>query len=347
MQAITQLQIRNYKSIEQVDLSCSRINVLVGEPNVGKSNILEALDLSFLSWIFSMNESFQKEGHRQIDLKDYFRVEKVADLYHLGNVARPILISHPGFSYDVKVMLAKINGKSIFEWTSGGQITAFDNDFVPVEGSHFYSSPIQPYRYSDNTELHDTGNYLDHLMPPFGNNWVKMLKWNPSFREFVNDLIQDYGFELNIDSVSAKILIQFRVGKGLVYSVPYEAMADTLRRFIFYIAAIRHGNAPVITLEEPEVHSFPKYISYLADEMIKARRSQFFVATHSPYLLNNLVENTPEGELAVFVCGYDKTRFETTVKKLSPEDLSELLNFGVDIFFNINRYVDDRSEHNP
>jgi hypothetical protein len=293
-----------------------------------------------------MNQSFQKAGYKNIDLKDYFRVKKVADLFHLGDVAQPISISHPKFSPDVQISLAKMNGKNIFEWSSGGQHTVFDNDFAPAEDTYFYSSPIQPYRYKDNIDLHDTGNYFDHLMPPFGNNWTEMLKRNPAFRGFVNDLIQDYGFELNLDTVSGEVLIQFRIGKGLVYSVPYEAMADTLRRFIFYVAAIRYTNASVMTLEEPEVHSFPKYVSFLADEIIKANKTQFFIATHSPYLLNNLIENTPSGELAVFICGYDKSRFETTVKKLSSEDLSELLNFGVDIFFNINRYVDDRSKYN-
>jgi hypothetical protein len=100
-------------------------------------------------------------------------------------------------------------------------------------------------------------------------------------------------------------------------------------------------------LEEPEVHSFPPFISAIADEIIKTKDRQFFIATHSPYLLNNLIENTPAGDLAVFVCSYNKEKVETTAKKLSQENLSELLNFGVDIFFNINRYVDDRIENNP
>ena len=83
----------------------------------------------------------------------------------------------------------------------------------------------------------------------------------------------------------------------------------------------------------------------MADEIIEAAKTQFFIATHSPYLLNNLIENTPAGDLAVFVCGYDKNKSETVVKKLSPEDLSELIDYGVDIFFNINKYLDDRIEY--
>ena len=347
MEMIRQLQINNYKSINQLSLSCSRINVLIGDPNVGKSNILEALDLTYLSSFFNSNEKVQKAGFSPVDVKEYFRVRKASDLFHLGDVSKPISIIHPGFSYDVSLKYNNKNDKNIFEWIkSDGQITSFNNDFEPVEATQYYGSPVKPYRYKENNEFHDIGNYINILMPPFGNNLIEVIKHNPEFRNFIGDLIKDLGFELNIDTSSEEILFQLRLGKGLVYTVRYEAMADTLKRIIFYVAAIRYNNASIVTLEEPEVHSFPKFISFLADEIIKAEGRQFFLATHSPYLLNTLIENTPSDQLSIFLCGYDKNKFETTVKKLSEEELSELLNFGVDIFFNINRYLDDRVKYN-
>ncbi len=43
---ISDIEIKNFKSIKKVELNnCSRINVFIGKPNVGKSNILEALGL--------------------------------------------------------------------------------------------------------------------------------------------------------------------------------------------------------------------------------------------------------------------------------------------------------------
>jgi len=114
---------------------------------------------------------------------------------------------------------------------------------------------------------------------------------------------------------------------------------------LFYIAAVRHSNGIVITLDEPDTHAFPKYVSYLADEIIAQQTKQFFITTHNPYLLNQLIEKTPAGELAVFVCGYDKHIKSTTAKRLTDADLSELQDFGVDIFFNLNKYLNDSIEY--
>ncbi len=40
---IEKLAIKNFKSIKELDIDCRRINLFIGEPNTGKSNILEAL----------------------------------------------------------------------------------------------------------------------------------------------------------------------------------------------------------------------------------------------------------------------------------------------------------------
>ncbi|MEP7169716.1 MAG: AAA family ATPase, partial [Bacteroidota bacterium] len=42
---IDYLKIHNFKSVKKLDIPCNRINIFIGKPNVGKSNILEALSL--------------------------------------------------------------------------------------------------------------------------------------------------------------------------------------------------------------------------------------------------------------------------------------------------------------
>lgn len=345
---IKNLHISNYKSINQLDLNCSRINVLIGEPNSGKSNILEALDLSYLSWMMGSNEVDKKEHKDIIDLKTFFRVNKVADMFHLGNLNSPISVIHPGFSIgtNIEYKIDKEKDVNFFEFNnSNGSFTHFNNDFVPHPPFQFYASPIIPYRYKSNIQFHDVGNYIHRLMPPYGNNLAKVIYHNSDMQQLIKDFAREHGFELNIDNANNNITLQLRINEGVVYSLPYEALADTYKRILFYSAAVRHTNGSVITLDEPDTHAFPPYVSYLAEEIIKQSNVQFFIATHNPYLLNTFIENTPSDQLSVFVISYDKLNRATIAKKLSDKDLSELLDYGVDIFFNLNRYSNDSIEY--
>jgi len=69
---ITKLSIRNFKSIKELDIDCARVNLFIGEPNTGKSNILEALGL--LSWCGSRS--------KDILLSDFVRFEYISNLFY-------------------------------------------------------------------------------------------------------------------------------------------------------------------------------------------------------------------------------------------------------------------------
>ena len=76
------LEIRNFKSVEHVELSCRRVNVLIGEPNTGKSNILEALGL--ISYVAHANPTS--------DLREFVRCDDTSNLYYDGDLSQPLEI---------------------------------------------------------------------------------------------------------------------------------------------------------------------------------------------------------------------------------------------------------------
>jgi hypothetical protein len=67
---ITRLSIENFKSVRRLDVECKKVNLFIGEPNTGKSNILKALAL--LSWC----------GRNSQPLSDYVRFQFVQDLFY-------------------------------------------------------------------------------------------------------------------------------------------------------------------------------------------------------------------------------------------------------------------------
>ncbi len=81
---IKALSVERFKSIRRLQINCRRINLFIGEPNTGKSNILEAL--GFLSWC----------GRLNAPLKEYVRIQLAKNLFYDGLVDDPVRIETKG-----------------------------------------------------------------------------------------------------------------------------------------------------------------------------------------------------------------------------------------------------------
>ena len=69
--------------MRHVALNCRRVNVLIGEPNTGKSNILEALGLiSYVGYFDSPT-----------DLQDFVRYDDISNLFYDGDLSKTIEIT--------------------------------------------------------------------------------------------------------------------------------------------------------------------------------------------------------------------------------------------------------------
>ncbi len=322
-----------------MQLDCGRINLFIGKPNVGKSNILEALSLFCAPYVDTnkpfLSQFIRYEKVRNIffdQLNDYYGVEVSSNI---GN----IYISYDKHKEEYILSLSQDkyypkDDKFINELILG---VFFDEDGAiinPFETS--YKSSVKRYSFKDTNLKKDSSFTSFFLQPPHGRNILKILELSSKLRKKISKLFDEYGLELLVDIQGNNISIQKRID-GIFYQIPYNLTADTLRRLIFHYAAIESNRDSILIFEEPENHSFPPYIRDLAQTIIDAETNQFFITTHSPYLFNTIVENCPPDELAVFITYMEN--YETKVKKLTDEELAELSNYGVDIFFNLNWFV--------
>ena len=85
---IKRLKIVHFKSIKHLDFSCSRVNLLIGEPNTGKSNILEALGL--VSWLQHLvaTEAALNAEHAY----EWLRVRRGEQLFYFRDTSRKVEI---------------------------------------------------------------------------------------------------------------------------------------------------------------------------------------------------------------------------------------------------------------
>lgn len=76
---------------------------------------------------------------------------------------------------------------------------------------------------------------------------------------------------------------------------------------MFYKTAIASNQNAILTFEEPEAHSYPPYISKITTDIIYSESNQFFITTHSPYVLNEFLENRREN-LAIYLIDLKKVK---------------------------------------
>ncbi|WP_153796436.1 AAA family ATPase [Foetidibacter luteolus] len=323
---IDSIYIRNFKSIEECEIrECKRINLFIGRPNVGKSNIVEALSAFSVSYL---KENASKK------LSNLIRVENESELFYNGRWENEALIQTSigscTITFHPKEFLyfhININGESF-----GARINEKLN-VTALATNGFAETNIK--RYNFKTDVVYKKGHSKYLIPPFGQNLLSIIENYPKLKKDIISLFSDYQLEIAFDksSQTMKIIQNNRDG---IFLIPYNSIADTLQRIIFYKAAITSNNDSVLLFEEPEAHSFPPYMSHLTQEMIYKKDNQYFIATHSPFILNDLLENAQE-ELAVFNVDFrDK---QTVVKALSRDELHEILQNGVDIFTNNEMYL--------
>ena len=158
------------------------------------------------------------------------------------------------------------------------------------------------------------------LIPPFGDNLMEIIDGYPVLRNEISGLLKDRELSLVFDkgSKSMKITPSNRNEKD-IFLLPYDSLSETLRRIIFFKAAIASNQDSVILLEEPDAHVFPSYIPMITQEMIYNSNHQYSITVHRPDSLMEFMEDCPE-ELTVFEFTYK--RHQTVINRLTTGEIS-------------------------
>lgn len=107
---------------------------------------------------------------------------------------------------------------------------------------------------------------------------------------------------------------------------------------IFYRLALETSQKCVLAFDEPEANSYPPYTKILAESIAKDdKENQFFLTTHSPYMLTSIIAKTPPKELNVWVCRLEGS--ETKVYPMNEEQRQELMELDMSAFFNLDRFL--------
>ena len=343
------LEIRNFKSVEHVELSCRRVNVLIGKPNTGKSNILESLGLI----------SYVGHSSRGVSLDSFVRCEDVTDLCYGGLLSRPIEITlnrsrSIGGELRVQERVGLILGYGSGRLKGG----VGEEGLIRERGTEPIRTPIDPNAYT----IVGSGSTLTvsegagalgivptckfyrfaplstfplkaggFLSPPSGGNLLSLLLRDLELASKVNALFSANGLKLGLraEDNTIEILTEYTNSS---FSHPYNLTSTQLQRLVFHIAALRTNSDSLVVLEDPESYPYFSHAEDLAESIaLDDRGNQYFVSTHSPHFLKSLLEKMPPGDIAVFMTNcYD---YRTRVSQVPQHDLA-VLTHGADLLSN-------------
>jgi AAA15 family ATPase/GTPase len=343
MKFIDNIEIKNFKSIRDAKINdCKRVNIFIGYPNVGKSNILEALCLFCIT--------------HETKFTDFIRVKEDPTLFFNGFINNTIEITINGlFQISCKYSLGELQiVERYLEKYSNSEITFrtptlkenyFRNfSFSRAKAPEATVPELNFKKYEFKKGGTKKITQYSSLDIPFGENIFSIIQTDEQIYEEASALLKDYGLELLYDSGLQAFTIFKRTDKG-IFTVPYDLLADTLQRLIFYKTAILSNRDSVLLFEEPEAHMFPPYISKFTTAVIHdANENQFFIETHSPFVINDFMDNLKSEELAIYIVSFKKETGETQINRMSETDMHEAYQFGYDFFMNINKFI-SQEEH--
>jgi len=327
--SIETLRIENFKSIKSLKLDCKKINLFIGEPNTGKSNILEALGV--LSHI----------GHGS-SIKNFVRFEVMTDLYYDRILEYPIKISFDKESLQIDFRNGRFRGSYCV------QKNDVTTETVDIIFSYNYTGQghipkfrafrkFKFYRFAKNANFPDQNS--EYLIPPDGRNLLAVIMTRKTLRNILNGIFGKFGYRPVFRPQDGRIEV-LKETEGIIFSFPYSLASETLQRVVFYLAATHSNKDSILSFEEPEAHAFPYYTKYLAEIIaLDKNNNQYFISTHNPYFLTSVLEKAPKKEVAIFATTFQN--YQTKVTPLTEKQKEKILeDMGYDFFFNIDKFLD-------
>lgn len=132
-------------------------------------------------------------------------------------------------------------------------------------------------------------------------------------------------------------VVEFGDKRGAVVgSAEMQKLAQTYHNFV-------NTKRSDIFLEEPENNLFPPTQVQLMEWLIEMstdrfRRNSMFIATHSPYVVNCFLER-PQRDYKLFIAVPVGDEGMSVIKAASDDDLQQMYDYGVDVFFNYETFV--------
>ena len=353
------LIIRNLGPVSEADLNLGQVNVIIGMQSSGKSCVLKTA--CYCAWVEKRLQLAQRpNGFGQ----DAAFIDTMARYYEMAGYIKPDTYieyetNHLRFSYDHS------RREFSFQWKLDRWLFRRPKvSYVPADRNLVASIPGWSSLKLDNDMLDFMADwdYARRFLKRADNILDLGIDYEYDEASNTDIVITPSGQRLTLSSSSSGLqsLIpqfvhldyltdgQYRdLDRRISYEKKeeHEALRAILQREGQNQDVYRHfteTHHSEVFLEEPEDNLFPptqcQMVNWLIDRTAK-HGDHLFIATHSPYVLNQLIKLDPKGLTVFFTHPSEGKKQQYAIRQLTDQEVHEIFDNGVDMFFNFELYV--------
>jgi len=320
--AINKIHIENFKSIKKLDFEPTMLTALIGKNNVGKSNILSAIELM-------LGEKWPPYAIKEEDI--YIHDESLTGKIELY-FAEPII--HTYYSKDIEVCGFRLE----FDITHGGNLSCIDED-----GNEVVTQYGKPLLLSNAIR-----NKVPSVIVSVNRDLSKILsasQWS-ILGKILKDISEEFkGDQTKVENFCSKIEEATAILKIDSFKKLEEIIVDNVKHLTgFYEAAIRFKEPYVLSHYQNlqlVVKESPEYKEFSALEMGAGIQSAIVVALIIAYKILKrtdaiLLIEEPE----VYLHPHARRYFYSVLRELSEEGTQVFYTTHSTEFVNIDHYKD-------
>lgn len=339
---INRIEIENFKSIREMNLELSPINILIGANGAGKSNFIgffkllkNIYDQNLQNYVaeeagadnilyFGLKESAFLKGLIEFDKTNryYFRLNPNQEGYlYFGIEGTQFNRDWYNTGWD-KVDLGNGYVESVLQTKLSTRYTYIKSYMTSFKVFHFHDTSKtakikQPCNINDNQFLREDGGNLAAYLFALQHNNPKDFKRIEMVIRSVAPYFEN--FNLKPDRINQDVIRLEWKEKGTDGYFNAKHLSDGTLRFIALTTLLLQPEAPqVIIIDEPELGLHPFAINKLAGLIKKASaNTQIIISTQSVNLVDNF---EPEDIIAV-----DRENDQSVFKRQNSEELKDWL----------------------
>jgi len=328
---IKKLGIESFKGIRRAKFdNFGRINVLIGQPNGGKSTILEAMAL--LKPLQPDQTQFYEVIRQR---RGRGRTHEIKDLCYSYSTNPAIFIQMGIFGGGVANLAVKHHRQTRFqfEWKYGGNTVARaeTDDKLNIQGAAQTAESnihgLIPEISLIDQYLLDNLNRTEELL----NTLKSKEEEEQEFMEFIKRAfpeLENYQFVPRSNSQESPAIFKHVHDKR----VHIDYLGDGYKHGIGLLLHLWTTKDKIFLIEEPTAHSYPGALPKIAElifELAKKNNLQLFIATHNPDFIRHLAQ-----------CGRDMVKIyhierekdgNVTSREVNWNDIKLMIDIGWDI----------------